>query len=207
MDRGTYHHGDLRRALLTAARQLIERTGPSGSSLRAIARQAGVSPAAPYHHFEDREAILAALAAEGFEELGDGMRRSARRVREGAPLDKLQAAGVAYVGFAVKNPELFRLMFSGPLGDRSAYPELQRRAAAAFAVLQRLVGGSSQTPPGELPPRVALAAWSTVHGLATLLIDGRLGDRPSERRAAQIAREVTQVLGSGLRSFAGSAES
>lgn len=206
MARGTYHHGDLRRALLGAARRLIERTGPGGASLRAIAREAGVSAAAPYHHFDHRDAILAALAAEGFEELGEAMRRSAGRAAEGQ-LQRLQAAGVAYVRYAVNNPELFRLMFSGLLGDRGAYPELQHRAAAAFGVLQHLLGRPAGPPPGAVEPPVALTAWSTVHGLATLLIDGRLGERPSERRAARVARQVTEVLGSGLQAVASGAQS
>jgi AcrR family transcriptional regulator len=171
--RPTYHHGDLRPALLAAARGLIERTGPSGTTLRAIARDAGVSPAAPYHHFADRDHLLAALAAEGFEELGVAMTRSAARVPRGQPLRRLQVAGVAYVRFALRNPELFRLMFSGMLEDRSTYPDLERAATEAFGVLQRLLG--SAATPRTRPDAAALAAWSTVHGLAVLLIEGRLG--------------------------------
>ena len=199
MPRNAYHHGDLRRALLATARRQLERDGPNSSSLRGMAREAGVSPAAPYYHFDDRDALLAALASQGFEELGHAMSRTAQAATKRGRLDHLQAAGVAYVCFAVKNPELFRLMFSGLLGDRSAYPELQRSAAETFGVLQRLIGGTREGPRSEFPPPAAMAAWSAVHGLATLLIDGRLGEVPTERQAARIAREVTQVLGPGLR--------
>jgi AcrR family transcriptional regulator len=199
MSRDGYHHGDLRAALIDAARRLLERGGPRGTTLRAIARDAGVSPAAPYHHFTDLETLLAALAAEGFGDLGDGMTRAAARAPDRDPLHRLQAAGVAYVRFAVRNPELFRLMFSGMLKDRSTYPELEEAADATFAVLQGLIGDPPGRTGGPLPGPGALAAWSTVHGLAVLLIEGRLGDRPSERKAARIARDVTEVLGVGLR--------
>jgi AcrR family transcriptional regulator len=172
-----------------------------------VAREAGVSPAAPYHHFDDRDAMLAAVAAEGFGELGTAMQRGVKATREKRPLRRLQAAGVAYVRFAVTNPQLFRLMFSGLLGDRAAYPELQRRASHAFGILQQLLGGRPDAPPREPPLPAALAAWATVHGLAMLLIDGRLGQRPTERRAARIARDVTRVLGTGLRTYEDSARS
>lgn len=202
MGRGAYHHGDLRRALLKAARCLVERDGPGGTSLRAIAREAGVSAAAPYHHFADRDAILAAVAEEGFGELAEAMAQRARRVQTGRALQRLQAAGVAYVGFAVKNPEVFRVMFGGLLGDRSAYPALQQRAAETFEVLAQLLGEAGKPSAGRALPRASLAAWSTVHGLANLLIDGRLGGPPTERRAAQAARDVTEILGMGLRTLA-----
>jgi len=199
MRRETYHHGDLARALLVAARRLVEREGPIGASLRAVAREAGVTAAAPYHHYADRDALLAAVAAQGFDELAEAMNRSARREGHHTPLARLQAAGVAYVRFAVRNPELFRLMFSRPPGNRSGYPDLDRSARGAFAVLERLLDRQGRSKAPTRPSTIALTAWSTVHGLATLLIDGRLGGEPTERRAAQTAREVTRVLGVGLR--------
>jgi len=199
MRRETYHHGDLARALLAAARRLVEREGPAGASLRAVAREAGVTPAAPYHHYADRDALLVAVAARGFDELAETMSRSAQRQQRRVSLVRLQAAGVAYVRFAVRNPELFRLMFSRLLGDRSRYPDLDRSARGAFAVLERLLDGQAPSQARAGPSIIALTAWSTVHGLATLLIDGRLGAPPTERRAAQTAREVTRVLGVGLR--------
>lgn len=201
MNRHAYHHGDLRRALLVAARRLVEREGPSRVGLRALAREARVSPAAPYHHFADRDAILAALAAEGFAELAEAMRRGTRRASR-ARLQRLQAAGVAYVRFAARNPELFRLMFGGLLADRSAYPDLRQSADEAFGVLHQLLGPTRGSAARGRPGPAALTAWSTVHGLAVLLIDGRLGTKPGDRKAANLAREVTRVLGAGLRSFA-----
>lgn len=202
MDHHRYHHGDLRRALLDAARRLVERGGPNGVGVRALAREAGVSPAAPYHHFADREAILAALAAEGFGELVRAMRRGTRRLADAGSLNKLQAVGIAYVRFAARNPQLFRLMFGGQLGDRSKYADLQQSADEAFDVMRRLLGPTHETASSGRPTPTALAAWSTVHGLATLLIDGRLAAQLSERQAAELAREVTRVLGTGLRALA-----
>jgi len=135
------------------------------------------------------------------------MQRAAARASTGQALDRLQGAGVAYVRFAVRNPGLFRLMFSGMLEDRSEYPDLQQSATEAFQVLQHLLGDAGETERGGLPYPAALAAWSTVHGLATLLIEGRLGGELSERRAVQLARDVTRVLGVGLRGSGGSARS
>jgi AcrR family transcriptional regulator len=200
--RARYHHGDLSRALIAAARRLIEREGPAGTTLRAVARETEVTPAALYHHFDNHNALLAALAADGFTELSMAMQRNAAREKSGQVLLQLQAAGIAYVRFAVRNPALFRLMFSGMLEHRSRYPMLQRAATDTFQVLQHLLGDVPSAGSEALPHPAALAAWSTVHGLATLLIEGRLGERPSERRAAQIARDVTQVLGVGLRGVA-----
>jgi AcrR family transcriptional regulator len=197
--RARYHHGDLRRALIAAARRLIEREGPRGTTLRAVARATEVTPSALYHHFEDHDALLAALATDGFAELGEAMQRGAAQVKTDRTLDRLQGAGIAYVRFAVRNPALFRLMFSGMLEQRSRYPSLQHSATETFQVLQQLLGGAPASSSGRVPHPVALTAWSTVHGLATLAIEGRLGERLSERRATQIARSVTDVLGVGLR--------
>lgn len=198
-----YHHGDLRRALLAAARTLVASRGAPRVSLRAIAREAGVSPAAPYHHFQDRESILAAVAGAGFSELEAAMEEATRGADESDPLRRLQGAGIAYVRYAVANPEVYRLMFSGLLSDRRRFPELKERSDAAFAVLIRLLGrgDTSGGDRGDLPA-VALATWSTVHGLALLLIEGLLREETGSLEAGEVAREVTLVLGRGLRGYA-----
>jgi AcrR family transcriptional regulator len=204
MPRDSYHHGDLRSALIGAARDLVRAEGAQRVSLRAIARAAGVSAAAPYHHFEDREAILAAVAAEGFASLRQAMEASAGGDGgKGDPFQRLQGAGVAYVSFAAAEPELYRLMFSGLLSDRSRYPELRRAADDTFRALQQLLAAAS---PGEREPTdgeaVALTAWSTVHGLAMLLIDGLLEEESRAVGKEELSRRVTRVLGRGLRHFA-----
>jgi AcrR family transcriptional regulator len=143
----TYHHGDLRAAVLTAAWKMVEKEGVFGLSVREAARRAGVSHSAPYRHFADREALLAALVAEGFDQL-----HSALENRAGREL------GEAYVAFALEHPQRFRLMFS----HARANADLQARFAAPFAHL-----GADAAAAGA-------AAWSLVHGLASLVLEGQL---------------------------------
>lgn len=159
----TYHHGNLRTALLDAAGEILEQQGLEALSLREAARRAGVSHNAPYRHFANREALLAALAAEGFAELGGALGRA------GGP-----EAGASYVSFALHHPQRFRLMFGGVVST-DAHPELREQAARAFDGLQRSFSG---TGPPERAAHAAAAAWSLVHGLAELLLNGHL------RRAA-----------------------
>lgn len=198
----TYHHGDLRRALLDAAARLVRAGGAARTSLREIAREAGVSHAAPYHHFPDRESLLAEVAAGAFEGLRDALAAGAAGVESGAgPLQRLQGAGVAYVCFAAENPHLYRLMFGGLLSDRTRYPSLARATDEAFAVLLRLMGEEGARE-GAMAGPVALATWSTVHGLASLLIEGLLAEETATTPIDEIARQVTTVLGLGLKSYA-----
>ncbi len=151
----TYHHGDLRAAVLAAAAKIIEKEGPGGLSVREAARRAGVSHNAPYRHFPDRDALLAAIAAEGFELL-----KKAIENRSGREM------GEAYVRFALEHPQRFRLMLGGQLPlDR--YPELRARAQGTFGKLQEAFAGL-----GAEASFAAAAAWSLVHGLAHLILDG-----------------------------------
>ena|SRR5205085_3196279 len=150
----TYHHGDLPAALLRAAGRTLERRGIGALSLRETARRAGVSHNAPYRHFPDREALLAALAAEGFAMLGERLR--------GKPGREM---GEAYVRFALEQPQRFRLMFGGAL-PIAKYPQLSTAAKAAY---QALIAAFKDLPRPEL---AAAAAWSLVHGLSHLLLDG-----------------------------------
>ena len=178
-----YHHGDLRSALLTAAGSLLEAEGPAALSLREAARRAGVSHAAPYRHFPDREALLAALAAQGFEALGEQLRATGET---GA-----RAIGVAYLRFALAQPQRYRLMFGVAL-SLSAHADLRRAAEDAYNALARGL------PPGDARAARAsgAAAWALVHGLASLLIDGHLsraaadagGDEALVREALGVVR-------------------
>jgi AcrR family transcriptional regulator len=167
-----YHHGDLRRALLDAAEALMAE-GDDDPSLRAVARRAGVSHAAPYKHFADRHALRAGVAERGFEALRGEMERAVANAGE-APL---RAIGRAYLGFALANPARYRLMFGPEFAGGHGTPELDRTAQAAFDALMARqpysdtqTGGDTQT--GDRA--TAVASWSLVHGLATLLIDGRV---------------------------------
>lgn len=216
-DRDSYHHGDLRRAILEAAERLVAREGPDRVSLRAIAREAGVSSAAPYHHFEDRESILAGVAAAGFRTLGAALVEALTRTEPVSPLDPLRAAGVAYVRFAVDNPEVFRLMFGGALSDRERWPELKEASGATWGVLESMlrrggpaagtaigIEGRAVRPDtgrrdGSGLPVVAVATWSLVHGLAFLLIEGMLDEEAAMVDPDATTWEVLQLLGPGLR--------
>jgi len=196
---GKYHHGDLRRALLEAARRLLEREGPLGVCLRAAARRAGVSQTAPYRHFADKEALLAALAAEGLGELADRMAAASRA--ESSPPAALRAIGVAYATTAAQNPHLFRLMFGPEAADKERYPAVREAGARAYQVLLDTIGACQQAGAvrGGDPEDLALAAWSAVHGLSCLIVDGRLtGKAIAGGDAGSAAVRVTSELMAGL---------
>ena len=161
-----YHHGDLPAALIAAARELLSEDGTEALSLRAVARRAGVSAMAPYRHFPDKEALLAAVAAEGFREFRAALEAADRSV----PPDRaLLEQGVAYVRFACAQPALFRLMFGPP--RQGMHAALKHDEALAHSVLAARV--ATETP-GPLRQSRTLACWSVVHGLASLIIDGQI---------------------------------
>ncbi|HYZ34333.1 MAG TPA: WHG domain-containing protein [Crenalkalicoccus sp.] len=164
--RGAYHHGALRAALLDAADALLDEGGAGAVSLREAARRAGVSATAPYRHFADKEALLAALAARGFEAFGAALAAAAA---EGPK--PLLAMGLAYVRFALARPGRFRLMFGPGIADRARYPELLEAQRRAFGHLAAATGGGGRP---DAPSTAAVAAWAQVHGLAQLILDGML---------------------------------
>jgi AcrR family transcriptional regulator len=188
-----YHHGDLRQALLAAAQDLLERQGAAALSLREVARAAGVSHNAPYRHFADREALLAALAAAGFARLAAEMEVAAATA---PPAGRLRAAGRAYLGFAAAHRPLFLLMF-GPGIRKSRHPALAEAAAGAMAVLQRAAAEGS---PGaaRAPRAAAIGAWALVHGLAHLIADGQIAEDPGADGHAALAAEAMAIYGAGL---------
>ncbi|MBA2675232.1 TetR/AcrR family transcriptional regulator [Ramlibacter sp.] len=169
-----YHHGDLALALVQAAQQLIELGGGARLSLREAARVAGVSVAAPYRHFADREALLAAVLAEGFRELAAAT-DAARQAAPG-PMEGVLAVGMAYVRFAAGHPQTYRMMF-GAECDKAAYPELKEAGQQAFGVLVSAVSackaGGFIGPEADVA-QIVLAGWSLSHGLASLHADGML---------------------------------
>jgi AcrR family transcriptional regulator len=195
--RGAYHHGNLRRALLDAALELVEREGVAGLTLREAARRAGVSQAAPYRHFADKEALLAAVAEEGFTALAAEMRQ--RRDAQQDPLLRFRELGLAYVSVAVAHPSHFRVMFGRQTAARARHPGLRRAADETFALLVDGIVAcqhAGQVRHGD-PRQLALAAWSIVHGLAALVVDGQLVDR-SLLTNDELAEAVTRDLFLGL---------
>lgn len=168
-----YHHGDLRAALLIAAEAELIEKGVERFTLRGVARRAGVSHAAPAHHFRDTDAMLTALAARGFERFLASLRAQVNETW--TPRERLAISGVGYILFALENPALFRLMF-GSERPQSDDANLVRSAMAAFDDLVSRVGAiRGDDPMQSQEGKIDVAsAWANVHGLATLLIDGRL---------------------------------
>jgi AcrR family transcriptional regulator len=178
----TYHHGDLRAACLVAALELLEEGGATALSLRAVARRAGVSPAAPYRHYADREALVSAVAAVGYRELAE--RLAAAHPAPSTP-EQLASVGVAYVQFALEQPALFRMMFGEPC-DR----DNDERVAATAAVSHYLREIVARCFPQADAEALAPAIWALVHGLAFLHLDGKL-DAPTP---SAVADQVTAAI-------------
>ena len=184
----SYHHGDLRQALVDSACQLLMDKGVTALSLREVARRSGVSQAAPYRHFPDKAALLAATAAKGFRGLSRAMTESAAGI-EGR-VDRFRALGRGYVRFALDNPSMLRLMFGAEMGDKGAYPELQQAAGEAYGILSDTAARVTGETTHGGTNTTALAAWSLVHGLSHLLIDGQVS--PGE--AGEVEDLVNRVI-------------
>jgi len=172
MPRRPYHHGNLREALLQGAVRAIAELGPAAFTLREVARRAGVSHNAPYRHFRDKDALLAAVAAQGFRELTRAMREAGERQSKAS--DKLKHSGLAYVAFAVRRPEHFTVMFDAPVAACKD-PEYLQASQEAFNTLVNYVRTcqeEGQLPAGSTLER-SIYAWSLVHGIAKLAVAGR----------------------------------
>ncbi|TSE01099.1 TetR/AcrR family transcriptional regulator [Skermania sp. ID1734] len=178
----TYHHGDLPTALVRAAVELLEEGGAGALSLRAAARRAGVSTAAPYRHFPDRSALLSAVAAVGYRELAAALMAASP---DPATPDDLADIAIAYVRFALDKPGLFRAMFTEQCDKDN--PD---RVAAVAAIHDYLQGIVKKAVPTSDPDSMATALWSMVHGLAFLHLDGKL-DTSSDQEVADRIRAVT----------------
>jgi AcrR family transcriptional regulator len=200
---GSYHHGDLRAACLRAARELLEEDGSAGLSLRAVARRAGVSPTAPYRHYSDRDALVSAVAAEGYRELAAYL--AAAHPSPTTP-DEFATVAVAYVRFALEHPALFRVMFAEPCD-----PTSEERVEATEAISQYVRGIVRAAFPEADADALPTTVWALVHGLAFLHLDGKLDTSGAEvvdrqvRSAVQalfvvspaMSRKVTQKTGPG----------
>ncbi len=175
--RRAYHHGDLRAALIAAALEIIEEVGPDVFSLRAAARRAGVSPAAPAHHFRDTRGLLTAIATIGFVEFGDALAAATGPDRRST----IAAQCHAYLRFALSRPGLFRLMWRKEALDIDD-PEHIAAARRAFAISDRVVRGDEAVMVSPSDPALSstIACWSMVHGFVALVIDGAFFAREAE---------------------------
>jgi AcrR family transcriptional regulator len=183
-----YHHGNLRAALVAEGLAALEEGERAEVSLRELARRAGVSPNAAYRHFKDKDALLAALAAEGFRLLTEAADTSQTVPRSaGDDTESFRSYGRAYVVFASEHPALFRLMF-GRFRPSERTDELQRAGGRTFQDLHAGVAATSGLAPED--PRVATAAlyaWSLVHGLSNLILDGQIDGDPATLANAVLA--------------------
>jgi AcrR family transcriptional regulator len=175
--RRSYHHGDLPQALVRAAGRILDKQGLAALTLREVARKAGVSHGAPYRHFPSLEHLLAAVAQQGFSELGEALRSH--------PAAHM---GEAYVKFGLEHPARFRLMFGAVL-PLATHPGLRETSRAVYASLVEALRVQGQT---AQPEHAAAAAWALVHGLTYLLLDGHL-----EQLVSSVGRDrvVRTVLG------------
>src|SRR5262252_7504627 len=195
-----YHHRNLGHALIRSALEILAESGVAGLSLRAAARRARVSAMAPYRHFEDKEALLAAVAEYGFRELG--ARLTAATATAADRRAGLAALGVAYVLFACDQPSLFKLMFGPTIEKKSGHPVLDDAGSACFNALRQAVEaakffeGDSDVGDSD-GGDVALACWSLVHGLSALIVDGRLAEYDSDPAEA-VATRLTRLLSDSL---------
>ncbi len=189
-----YHHGDLRQALLDATLGLIEENGPQGFTLRAAARKAGVTPGATYHHFKDKEDLVAAVAQEGFDLLRKQLKEAAQV--PASPRERSSNVGVAYVLFAIAHPTRFRVMLGYGVLARNNTASAAIEAMHTYRFVREiLVAGLTQDAADHPSEAEVLGWWSVVHGLAFLAIDGYLGKATKNpKRAEELVRAVVDAL-------------
>jgi AcrR family transcriptional regulator len=189
--RDSYHHGNLREALIETALRLIAERGPAGFAFVELARAAGVSPAAPYRHFADRNALLAEIARRGFERFAEDLEGAWAGGRPD-PVTAIEACGRAYLSFARREPALYAVMFSS--GVTVDDPELRAASERAFAVLRHAADAACATMTENRPPAlmVALHIWSLAHGVASLFVG------PGELARRKLPMTPEDLLEAGL---------
>ncbi|KQP23510.1 TetR/AcrR family transcriptional regulator [Pseudorhodoferax sp. Leaf267] len=169
---GQWHHGDLRASLILWGTHLLDTEGIAGMSMRAAAKLAGVSQGAPAHHFQDRNGLLAAIAAQAFRDMGALRHRRLAAIDAGDAQGRLRAVMLAYVEFAQAHPARFHLMFGPQIERRQDYPELVEAGSTSFQLLRSVV--APLAPPGHAQAldeeQLSFAIWAATHGLATLSV-------------------------------------
>jgi len=182
MERETYHHGDLKNALIQAGSEILAAEGVSGLSLRKVARQAGVSHAAPYAHFADKQALIAAISTEGYQRLYARLQAAVARY-PADPARQLVAAAWAYLQFAQQETAYFRLSLSGALEKENDYPAFVAISTESYALVRQVVAACQSA--GVLRPGPAdlatVSVWSLVHGFTSLLLENQISHTVLER--------------------------
>jgi len=195
-----YHHGDLRNALIQAGLEMLSESGAAALDLRKVARKAGVSHAAPYRHFADKQALIAAINEEGFHRLAERI-ESALREGPGDAVEQLHGIARAYVHFARENPWLMREMFSGLTIEREVFPSLHQVSKTVFMLYVEVIkrGQEQGSITNGDPSALAGVLWSLLHGVAMLTIEHQM--RPytdGPNGADNVTRFAVQVLYDGL---------
>lgn len=192
-----YHHGNLRATLLDAGESLLEERGLAALSLREVARAAGVSHTAPYRHFKDKAALLRGIAARGFERLRNDIMEVSERHDD--PVQRLTEAAAVYVTLAVRHPAQTQLMFGGDLNVTADDAEYRKTSRAAYQALQSIIADGIERGTFRGPLRdSSLTAWSTVHGLSTLIIAGVEAGTGGEEQLRDLSRSTAQQIIRGL---------
>ena len=193
-----YHHGDLKNALIKAGVEILAKDGVSGLSLRKVAMKAGVSHAAPYAHFADKQALIAAISTEGFRQLYERVSGVAEE-HQNQPEKQLVEAAWAYVQFAMDDPDRFKVMFSGVLEKEKEYPDFVTESQRNFQLVKMIVEANQAS--GRLrsgdSALVALSAWGIIHGFIMLMLEGQIShavlEKMSLRELVEFQLEQIQV--------------
>lgn len=186
MAQKTYHHGDLKNALIQAGAEIVANDGLEGLSLRKVALRAGVSHNAPYSHFPDKQSLIAAISTAGFQQLYEVL-DSAAAAYPKKPRKQLQQAALAYVQFALDHPDTFKIMFSGVLEKEKDYPAFVEISQKTFQRVVDVVracqkAGVLKSKSTEL---TAVAVWGQVHGIVSLALEGQISHTILDRQRVQ----------------------
>ncbi|GAP21433.1 TetR/AcrR family transcriptional regulator [Leptolinea tardivitalis] len=181
-----YHHGDLKNALIKAGIEILSSDGVGGLSLRKVAQRAGVSHSAPYAHFADKQALIAAISTEGYRRLYERL-LSVNRNYSGDPLRQLVEAAWVYTRFALDDPAHFKITLSGIIEKEKDYPAFVEMSQRSFSVVAEIVRACQQEgilEPGDTDA-VAVSVWSLVHGFVSLLLEGQISHTVTERMSTR----------------------
>lgn len=187
--RTSYHHGNAKAALIEAAAQLLEESGAAGLSLRQVAERAGLSRQAPYNHFADKEALLAELVRQGYEQLTAGTRTAAASTA--TPVDRLAKAAEGYIAFGQEQPALLRLMFGKEFVDLALHQGAEAAASNGYAALAAII---SDLAPHAAVPDITLVAWSLVHGYTNLCVEAGIEGPEKRTERARLFSRTVQIL-------------
>ncbi len=193
----TYHHGDLKNALIKAGVEILAKEGVGGLSLRKVALKAGVSHSAPYSHFVDKQALIAAISTEGFRQLYERMSAVAEEYKS-RPEKQLIEVAWAYVQFAMDDPDRFKVMFSGVLEKEKEYTEFVAESQRNFQLVKMIVEANqaSGVLRGGSSDLVALSAWGIIHGFVMLMFEGQISHTILEQKSLRelVEFQLKQIM-------------